>query len=440
LINESYVYHYLTLPRNPSISSQDLFTYQAIPSKTKLPKMSEILSKIWHKPAEPPQPRKHIIIIGAGVTGLTTALKLNSDPAAAQYRITIIASHLPGDESIDYTSPWAGADWSPQATASPTDAEMREYDKRTYDTWTGILETNPIDAKDFGMAFKECRNYWGKEGPETEGHDGRGLWWKNVVKDFEVLDLEKEKGIPEGAVMGVKYQSICLNVPQHLKNLMERVRKAGVDVIKANVNVSGGLEGVVRDARRVLVESNKDVNEELFALVNCTGLGARHFVGNLEAEKLFPIRGQIIIVKGEATMDRTYDDFPSLSSSTDDELTYVIPRPGSGTTVLGGCKQAGNWDPNVDEELNERILERIKKWGLAEELRTKEGERNFEVLRSTVGLRPGRKGGPRVEVEGNEKVDGVWVIHNYGHAGAGYQSSAGCSKKVAKLIGELAGL
>lgn len=56
-------------------------------------------------------PHKHIIILGAGVTGLTTALKLNSDPAPAQYDITIVASHFPGDESIDYTSPKAGADW-----------------------------------------------------------------------------------------------------------------------------------------------------------------------------------------------------------------------------------------------------------------------------------------------------------------------------------------
>ncbi len=56
-------------------------------------------------------PHKHIIILGAGVTGLTTALKLNRDAASTQYDITIIAAHFPGDESIDYTSPKAGADW-----------------------------------------------------------------------------------------------------------------------------------------------------------------------------------------------------------------------------------------------------------------------------------------------------------------------------------------
>ena len=388
-----------------------------------------------------PMPQKHITILGAGITGLTTALKLNSDPST-QYHITLIASHYPGDESIDYTSPKAGADWSPQATSSPADAEMREYDKSTYSTWTQILETNQAEADHLGLGFRECRTYWGKEGPETEGFDGRGLWWRDVVKDFAVLDLEKEDAAPEGAVMGVRCQTICLDVPQHLQYLLEKVRKAGVKVIRSVVNVSHGLEGVVQDVKRIAMESNYAVQDsDVFALVNCTGLGARHFVGEEEAAQLFPIRGQTITVKGEATMDRTYDDFPPISSSIDDEneLTYVIPRPGSGTTIFGGCKQVGNWDPKVDEELNGRMVERIKKWRLAEELRTGKGG-DFEVVSSQVGLRPGRKGGPRVEIEGKERVDGVWVVHSYGHAGAGYQSSAGCSEKVAKIVNELARL
>jgi D-amino-acid oxidase len=390
--------------------------------------------------ASVPTPYRHIIILGAGVTGLTTALKLNSDTASAQYHITIIASHFPGDESIDYTSPKAGADWSPQATSSPADADMREYDKRTYDMWTQILEADKVEAAYYGIGFKECRNYWGEEGPETEGLDGRGLWWKDVVKNFEVLDLEKEELVPKGAVMGVKYQTICLDVPKHLRYLMERIRGAGVNVIYAGVDASHGLEVVVKDAKRVVIERNEAVKaDDVFALVNCTGLGARHFVGDEESAKLFPIRGQTILVKGEATMDCTYDDFPS-SSPTDDELTYVIPRPGSGTTIFGGCKQAGNWDSNVDEELDKRIIERIKKWGLAKELRGVGGDRDFDVLSSQVGLRPGRKGGPRVEIEGERKIDGIWVVHSYGHAGAGYQSSAGCSEKVARLVGKLVGL
>ncbi|RAL60557.1 hypothetical protein DID88_009753 [Monilinia fructigena] len=49
-----------------------------------------------------------------------------------------------------------------------------------------------------------------------------------------------------------------------------------------------------------------------------------------------------------------------------DELLYVIPRPGSGTSVVGGCKQKNNWDPTPDYALTERILERVKSAGWAE--------------------------------------------------------------------------
>ena len=38
----------------------------------------------------------------AGVTGLTSSIFL----AEEGYQVTIVASHVPGDESIEYTSPW----------------------------------------------------------------------------------------------------------------------------------------------------------------------------------------------------------------------------------------------------------------------------------------------------------------------------------------------
>lgn len=43
----------------------------------------------------------------------------------------------------------------------------------------------------------------------------------------------------------------------------------------------------------------------------------------------------------------------------------------------------------------------------------------LSIIRHGVGLRPMRKGGPRVE---KEQIDGDWVVHNYRHAGYGYQS------------------
>jgi glycine/D-amino acid oxidase-like deaminating enzyme len=135
-----------------------------------------------------------------------------------------------------------------------------------------------------------------------------------------------------------------------------------------------------------------------------------------------------VLVKGEAKVGATHI-FPSENG----ELLYVIPRPMSGTTILGGCKQSGNWDPEEDKELTQRILERAK--GLEESKRLLQGNGEFEVMSVQVGRRPGRKGGPRVEME-KEKVCGIKLIYAYGHSGSGYQNSIGSAAKVVGLLNE----
>jgi glycine/D-amino acid oxidase-like deaminating enzyme len=112
-----------------------------------------------------------------------------------------------------------------------------------------------------------------------------------------------------------------------------------------------------------------------------------------------------------------------------DEIGYVIPRPGSGTTIIGGSKEVGNWNEHEDKELTTRIIKRAK--GLIPELLDPSGE--FEVLSVQAGRRPGRKGGPRVELD-TETISGVKVVHAYGHAGAGYQNSIGSALKVEQLL------
>lgn len=62
----------------------------------------------------------------------------------------------------------------------------------------------------------------------------------------------------------------------------------------------------------------------------------------------------------------------------------------------------------------------------------------LSVVRHAVGLRPFRMGGVRLE---KEEIEGVgWVVHNYGHAGYGYQVSYGCAEAVVKLVDEIEGL
>ena len=141
-------------------------------------------------------------------------------------------------------------------------------------------------------------------------------------------------------------------------------------------------------------------------VVNCTGLGAIDLVDPAEAEKLFPTRGQTILVRGEAEMARL--------RIGEGYIGYVLRRSGEGT-ILGGCKVDGDWNAEIDKELSKEIIERCKV--LAPELLV-DGE--FEVISEQVGRRPSRKGGPRIEVEWKE-VEGRrrFICHHYGHSGAG---------------------
>ena len=63
-----------------------------------------------------------------------------------------------------------------------------------------------------------------------------------------------------------------------------------------------------------------------------------------------------------------------------------------------------------------------------------EGIEGLDIVRHGVGLRPAREDGPRVE---KERVNGLSVVHNYGHGGFGYQASYGCATTAVRLVNEV---
>ncbi|KAK4988338.1 D-amino acid oxidase [Elasticomyces elasticus] len=56
-----------------------------------------------------------VVVLGAGVIGLTTAMLLSRKPG---YNVTLVAKHMPGDYDIEYASPWAGANYFPYVIPS----------------------------------------------------------------------------------------------------------------------------------------------------------------------------------------------------------------------------------------------------------------------------------------------------------------------------------
>lgn len=165
-------------------------------------------------------------------------------------------------------------------------------------------------------------------------------------------------------------------------------------------------------------------------VVNCTGLSSRK-LGGVRDDKLYPGRGQIVVVRNDP------GKMVSMSGTDDgeDELFYMMSRAAGGGTILGGCYQKHQWDPLPDPNLAVRIMKRAV--AMCPELVAKgQGIEGLDIVRHGVGLRPLRDDGPRIEAE---KIDGVAVVHNYGHGGFGYQASFGCAADTVRLVKESLG-
>lgn len=109
-----------------------------------------------------------------------------------------------------------------------------------------------------------------------------------------------------------------------------------------------------------------------------------------------------------------------------------MQRAAGGGTILGGCLQKHAWESQPDPNLATRIMTRAVELcpGL---VAAGKGIEGLDVVRHGVGLRPMREGGIRVE---RDVVEGVKVVHNYGHGGYGYQTSFGCAMEVERLVEE----
>lgn len=231
-----------------------------------------------------------------------------------------------------------------------------------------------------------------------------------MIHQFRDLGADE---LPEGVDCGISYTSVCINTPQYLHYLMGRCLRNRVAIHRANFNH-------LLEARNVH-SSNRSAD----LIVNCTGLGSQK-LGGVNDSALVPARGHVVIVRNE-----TPDKITFISGTDDgsDETTYIMMRAAGGGTIIGGCYQEGQTDPTPDPALGQRILQRAVK--LCPDLAGGKGVAGLDVIRHGVGLRPVRKGGPRIQIE---RLGGCLIVHNYGHGGFGYQASYGCARAAADLV------
>jgi D-amino-acid oxidase len=253
-------------------------------------------------------------------------------------------------------------------------------------------------------------------------------WFAQDVEGFKMLGTRQING---QTLTSHTYKSLMINVPMYLQYVLEKAVSLGARTYKTSLPISSTLAGTLHYTTEIIKHNVRAT--PITAFVNATGISALKLVPD---SNIFPVRGQTITVRGEAKGITTVDASPENPTPESPNITYILPRPHSGTTVLGGTKQVGNWSGEPNPQTTREILERAKEF--APELLNE--AREFEVVSEQVGLRPGRRGGARVEVEQVRSPGGhgeaIVVCHAYGHAGAGYQNSIGSAGKVVKLLGE----
>lgn len=332
------------------------------------------------------------------------------------YDVTVIGQYIPGDSNTLYTSPKAGANWS--SFASNDDIVMQNFDKPGYYEFLRLAKEEP-ESGIHQVYTNFCLTE--KQAPEYEVP-----WFQYLVQDFQKLNPEDylnkmdiaKIGNGDKFVGGHRFATVTITTPRYLTYLYNQILKLGGSVRRTVISHI--------DEARKLHHSQHEPD----LIVNCTGLSSRT-LGGVNDKNIYPVKGQIVVLSNTCTDQYIIEGISD--GIVTNEVFYLFPRE------EGGCIVGGMYmpvDPNdtgseTDPELTKRILKRAEKYvpELLSNEKFKGNKPYLDVITEYVGYRPARKGGIRLEREGN-------IIHNYGAGGAGYQSSYGTAAGVVKLAND----
>ncbi|KAI0001561.1 FAD dependent oxidoreductase [Russula vinacea] len=336
----------------------------------------------------------HVVILGAGVIGLTAAHVLTESDGSNRFNVTVVARDMPEDlTSQAFASPWAGAHWSPMQA----DDRLVRWEKYTFDKFWSMIPTGLVRRL-------PSRTYFGVEDAEKVSS-----WWRGIVRD--VTDARS----------GVQYESFCVNPGVYLPWLKSELESRGVTFVRRRVNS---------------LDEACALAGERGAVINATGLGARSLFG-VEDTKVYPVRGQTILVYSP-NVTEAVNIFPA-GTTKPSEATYLIPRASTpGMVLIGGTYQSNNWDTSLSIPTARGILARAKVLVPALAGPT------TRIHAHNVGLRPALQ---TVDVPSDDSLipkvsdasadtKASLVVHAYGFGSAGYQQSWGAAEEVVQLLKE----
>ncbi|POY75815.1 putative D-aspartate oxidase [Rhodotorula taiwanensis] len=352
-----------------------------------------------------PESNAHIVVVGAGCIGLTTAIEL----LKRSYSVLLVADRFPQDDLVaDYASTAAGAHHL--SFADDRDWRQRYFDQRTFDRLWEESRHADEGARIGLMRLTQTELYRG------DLH----LRFMEGLPDFRILDPCQR---PSDVDHAVSFTSLTIEPARYLPYL-----------VKTFTNLGGTFRRI--EPLRKLADAKQHATSAKI-IVNCTGLGARHLedVRDLTTR---PVRGQVVLLDAPWVKTGHTRQIGSLSGGEGGERTYVIPRA-SGEVIVGGTRDVDDWErqprPETTNDILRRALEICPDLAMPPSARGPVDLRTL-VKAEVVGFRPTRDEGIRLEPETLSGPDPLSIVHNYGHGGYGWQSMWGCAEEAAKIIGE----
>ena len=153
--------------------------------------------------------KNNIIVLGAGVLGLTTAAELSS--RYPNTKIIVVAKHLPGDRDKLYASPWAGANWEP---VSRDNGPAEDRDAITYRKLVELVQHGK--GHEAGIYKMDCRTFYDVS-PEDAGvfSEGTKTIWFDKLVEGGIRYLRSDQ-LPAGVNFGIDFQTFTIDTQRYL--------------------------------------------------------------------------------------------------------------------------------------------------------------------------------------------------------------------------------
>lgn len=271
------------------------------------------------------------------------------------------------------TSDVAAAFWSP-FRCLPEDKVLR-WSK----TGKQILESDYLNINETGCINRTLKAVY-QEAFETP-------YWLQLAEDASELLPED---LPTGYTGGFKFETIVIDVKYYMPYLMRQFESLGGKLTICPVT------------------SVDDLPRDYEYIINCFGLESRKV---FEDNTLYPSRGQVIAIKPNGFTYLIRDERNRL---------LIVPR--TDDIILGAVVDDSNWDVSLQSADTERMISKIESVFPNHDWR--------QIISVKAGLRPMRS---EIRLE-KENINGLNVIHNYGHGGGGYTVAWGCAEEVLSLI------